>query len=375
MGVRRDPVEVRREDFRDISHKQTIDAWNGAQATFELVGPTLRDDQVYPANRQLWRALGGIAVQAAVTDEAPSRVSLAVRAVGHGIRELPNTLLNAADKVKDVGSMSRSTPRSPPPGSSGSSSSSTCRCGAAGDDAPAGVRRPGRAADTADRVTRVADGVGAATDLARRARAGAGDAWRGGAIHAQERRGQPVRGHQRAVPPSRSGTSRACVGPPTTAGAPRPAAPQVGGQRRHRPGAPPARVRAGAGFHPDDDRERALRQLDRAYEAFRAEVEPRATGARATEATRQWWQIDVLPALTDWAAFRRQAEGSWATRFTTEWSVFVGWRDQLRVMRSTARILGSRSPARSPRPCRRRPPSAWPAVAAACSRRSGRPAR
>jgi hypothetical protein len=83
-----------------------------------------------------------------------------------------------------------------------------------------------------------------------------------------------------------------------------------------------------------------LRDLDRAYEAFRAEVEPRATGARATEAMRQWWQIDVLPTLTDWTAFRRQAEDSWVTRFATEWSAFVGWRDQLRVMRSTARILG-----------------------------------
>jgi hypothetical protein len=90
-------------NFSDISHKQAIGAWNGAQATFDLVAPALKDDQVYPANRQLWRALGGIAVQAAVTDEAPSRVSLAVRAVGHGIKELPNTLLDAAKKVKDVG--------------------------------------------------------------------------------------------------------------------------------------------------------------------------------------------------------------------------------------------------------------------------------
>lgn len=107
----------------------------------------------------------------------------------------------------------------------------------------------------------------------------------------------------------------------------------------------------GGMFHSDRDRSAALALLDAGFTAFRSDAEPTATAIAARPATAQWWQVDVLPLLSDWATFRDH-ESSWAGRVTTEWSTYEAWLAVLRGMRSGARAQGialsSPEPARLP---------------------------
>lgn len=104
-------------------------------------------------------------------------------------------------------------------------------------------------------------------------------------------------------------------------------------------------------YHSDDDRERALADLDLAFGRFRADVEPRATAIDAPPARVQWWRADVEPSLSDWSLFRRH-QASWIHRVATEWSTYEAWLILLRGMRTAARtqglVLSSPEPDRLP---------------------------
>mgnify|MGYP001578249226 CR=1 FL=1 len=92
-------------------------------------------------------------------------------------------------------------------------------------------------------------------------------------------------------------------------------------------------------YHSDDDREHALAELDREIGRLRAEIEPRASAVAAPPALAQWWRIDVLPTLAEWATFREH-QASWFHRLATEWAVYETWLGKIRSIRSGARTLG-----------------------------------
>lgn len=149
---------------------------------------------------------------------------------------------------------------------------------------------------TADQVSRVSQGVCDAEELARRAASGTRNAGRG------------LRGlHQIGV------AERAARQPPVLV--------------------------AGELYHSDEDRAHAVAALDLAFAQFRADVELRATGLGTPPARAQWWRVDVLPMLDDWALFRDH-ESSWVSRVATEWSTYEAWLTVLRGMRSSARAQG-----------------------------------
>jgi hypothetical protein len=91
--------------------------------------------------------------------------------------------------------------------------------------------------------------------------------------------------------------------------------------------------------HGDDDKERALAALDAWFGQFRADVEPRASAIDAHPATAQWWRADIMPVLSDWALFRAH-QSSWVNRLATEWTTYVAWLTQVRLMRAGARMSG-----------------------------------
>lgn len=93
-------------------------------------------------------------------------------------------------------------------------------------------------------------------------------------------------------------------------------------------------------FHGDDDKERALAALDRAFDRFRADVEPRASSVGAPPARAQWWRADVVPVLSDWRLFREHQGSSWVNRLATEWSTYEAWMTRLRLLRTEARVQG-----------------------------------
>lgn len=162
--------------------------------------------------------------------------------------------------------------------------------------------------DAADAVTRVSDGVARAEDLGSRASRGSRGAARGlSGIHqvgiASRRRVAEARSVTADIP----GASEEIVG--------------------------------GALYHDDTDREAALAAIDLGVAHFRADVEPRAAAVDAPSARAQWWRVEVLPALSEWAAFRaRQAD--WIARMATEWSAYEAWLSLLRALRSGARAQG-----------------------------------
>lgn len=91
--------------------------------------------------------------------------------------------------------------------------------------------------------------------------------------------------------------------------------------------------------HGDDDREEAVLRLDRWFGEFRADVEPRASVPGTPPHLAQWWRADVLPVLSDWALFRTH-QSIWSARLATEWTTYVAWLKQLRILRQEARISG-----------------------------------
>lgn len=129
----------------------------------------------------------------------------------------------------------------------------------------------------------------------------------------------------------------------------------VGADRVRRIGAAnrAAQLEGDAGFfHGDGDKESALAMLDRWFGEFRADVEPRASGIETHPALAQWWRMSVLPVLSDWALFRVHQSSSWTHRLATEWSTYVAWLKQIRILRAEARVgglvLASPEPTRLP---------------------------
>lgn len=82
-------------NFADISYRHVIDRWDAARAQLDRIPASLDPASVYPHNTDFWEALMTIAIQVAVTAEAPTRWQLAKESVKDAVSNLPDTLRSA----------------------------------------------------------------------------------------------------------------------------------------------------------------------------------------------------------------------------------------------------------------------------------------
>jgi len=92
-------ARVGEHSFADISYKHVLKRWKDAVAEVERISPTADSASVYEHNTDFWEALMTIAIQVAVTAEAPTRWTLVKETAKHAIAELPSTLKTAANDL------------------------------------------------------------------------------------------------------------------------------------------------------------------------------------------------------------------------------------------------------------------------------------
>jgi hypothetical protein len=87
----------------DISYRHVVDRWKAAIADVDRIPVNAAATAVYERNRDFWTALMTIAIQVAVTDEAPGRWTLIKESAAHGVKSLPDTLSTVWGTVVDAG--------------------------------------------------------------------------------------------------------------------------------------------------------------------------------------------------------------------------------------------------------------------------------
>lgn len=113
-------------------------------------------------------------------------------------------------------------------------------------------------------------------------------------------------------------------------------------------------VVAGDLLHGDGDRVRALAQLETEWLTFSMDLLRAMNAGQRTY--DQWVQVNVVPTLHDWEAFRAQEMAAWTTRLTTSWSAFEQWQERLRRLRELARVQGVELASPEPTPL---PKTVW----------------
>ena len=92
-------ARVGEHSFADVSYRHVLDRWRAALADVERI-PTAADPAaVYAHNTDFWEAVVTIAIQVAVTAEAPTKWQLAKAATKQAITNLPDTLRSAIGDV------------------------------------------------------------------------------------------------------------------------------------------------------------------------------------------------------------------------------------------------------------------------------------
>ena len=91
-------ARVGEHNFADISYRHIINRWKAAVADVEQLTRGAEPTAIYPRNAEFWAALLTIALQVAVTDEAPSRWTL----VKETVHNLPQNISDAIAKLPDV---------------------------------------------------------------------------------------------------------------------------------------------------------------------------------------------------------------------------------------------------------------------------------
>ncbi|TMQ23038.1 MAG: hypothetical protein E6J90_07155 [Deltaproteobacteria bacterium] len=87
----------------DVSYRHVVDRWKAALAEIDRIPLNVDPSSVYAHNTDFWEALMTIAIQVAVTAEAPSRWQLLKDATVQAVKDLPHTLRTAAQElVSDV---------------------------------------------------------------------------------------------------------------------------------------------------------------------------------------------------------------------------------------------------------------------------------
>jgi hypothetical protein len=87
----------------DVSARHVLDRWQAAAADVARIPNDANPEAVYAHNPEFWTALMTIAIQIAVTDEAPSRWTLIKQATKAGIDALPQTLSDTFTALADLG--------------------------------------------------------------------------------------------------------------------------------------------------------------------------------------------------------------------------------------------------------------------------------
>jgi hypothetical protein len=92
-------AKVGEHNVADISYRHLVDRWKVAVADVDHISLAADPTAVYAHNTDFWEALITIAIQVAVTAEAPSRWQLAKDATIQAIADLPHTLKTAAQDL------------------------------------------------------------------------------------------------------------------------------------------------------------------------------------------------------------------------------------------------------------------------------------
>lgn len=87
----------------DVSARHVLERWRAAAASVARVPSDANPADRYAHNTEFWTALMTIAIQIAVTDEAPSSWTLVKQATKVGIDALPQTLSDTFSALADLG--------------------------------------------------------------------------------------------------------------------------------------------------------------------------------------------------------------------------------------------------------------------------------
>jgi hypothetical protein len=94
-------AKVGEHSFADVSYRHVLERWKAAVAAVDHIPLNADPASVYEHNTDFWEAVITIAIQVAVTAEAPTRWQLAKEATKQAIMDLPQTLKAA---VQDLAS-------------------------------------------------------------------------------------------------------------------------------------------------------------------------------------------------------------------------------------------------------------------------------
>ena len=93
-------AKVGEHSFADISYKHVLKRWKDAVAAVNRIPPNADPTAVYEHNTDFWEAVITIAIQIAVTAEAPTRWTLVKEATKQAIADLPQTLVDLPSTLK-----------------------------------------------------------------------------------------------------------------------------------------------------------------------------------------------------------------------------------------------------------------------------------
>jgi hypothetical protein len=90
-------AQVGEHSSADVSYRRVLDRWTAALADVDRIPESADPDSVYVHNTDFWEALMTVAIQIAVTAEAPTRWTLVKQAAAHAVTDLPHALRTAAE--------------------------------------------------------------------------------------------------------------------------------------------------------------------------------------------------------------------------------------------------------------------------------------
>ena len=85
-----------------FGHDGVVARWQPVMADVDKLAKPGTPDAVYAKNNEFWRELQEVAIQVAVSDEAPSKWDMVVDSVKDSVKHLPETLTGAASKGADL---------------------------------------------------------------------------------------------------------------------------------------------------------------------------------------------------------------------------------------------------------------------------------
>ena len=85
-----------------MGHDGVVARWTPVLADVDKIAKPGKPDAAYAKNNEFWRELQEVAVQIAVSDEAPSRWDMVVGSIAESVKHLPATLTTVASKGAEL---------------------------------------------------------------------------------------------------------------------------------------------------------------------------------------------------------------------------------------------------------------------------------